>query len=656
MCGIVGILSVRDEAVDEARLLRMRETLVHRGPDGAGLWINRSRNVGLGHRRLSIIDLSDAGLQPMTNDAGDLRLVYNGEIYNHVEIRKELESRGYRFRSRTDTEVVLHGYREWGEELLHRLTGMFAFGIWDERAGSLLLARDRIGIKPVYFTCVVGEFLFGSEIKSLLADPAVPRDVEPLAAWHYLSFLVPPAPLTMFRDVFKLPAGHLLRVRRGQSPEMERWWDPVDAPPPDVDPAIYADENACADELLKRLDASIERRMMSDVPFGVFLSGGVDSSTNVALMSRHMDRPVETFSVGFERYEEYNELEYARAVSDRFGTNHHEIVIDDRDMQAYLPELVVQQDEPIADWVCVPLHFVSKLARDSGVIVVQVGEGSDEQLCGYDHFRDPIRTYRHYARPLGALPRPVWRAAVRLARAIGRWDPVWARRAEIAERVESGEEIFWGGAVCYRGEEKESVWAGPRNGSRDFPSFVPRPFLRYDSGDVVKHLLDGFRAANPHADFYQQMLHLELRLRLPELLLMRVDKISMATSVEARVPFLDHHVVDFTMDLPLHFRLRGDVGKYLLKRAVRDLLPKEIIHRPKMGFGAPFREWLLGSFGAYARERLLSSDLGLFEPRRVRQMLDEHSSGAADRSIHLWVLLNLVLWHDHWIAGRSLRA
>jgi len=654
MCGIAGIVGIREGSMDEARLVRMRETLAHRGPDGAGVWLDPSRRVGLAHRRLSIIDLSDAGLQPMGTEDGRLQLVFNGEIYNYIPLRRELEGKGYRFRSRTDTEVLLNGYREWGEDLLGRLTGMFAFAVWDQEKDQVFLARDRIGIKPLYFCQAGGEFLFASEIKALLVDGRVSREIEPVAAWHYLSFLVPPAPLTMFRGIYKLPAGHLLRVRPGATPVMERWWDPVDAPPAGMDPSIYRDEDACADELLRRLDQSIERRMMSDVPFGVFLSGGIDSSTNVALMSRHMDRPVETFSVGFKEHEGYNEMEYARLVARQFGTNHHEVLIDDGDMQEYLPQLIHQQDEPIADWVCVPLYFVSKLARDNGVVVVQVGEGSDEQLCGYDHFRPPIRQERYYARPLAALPGPLQRAAVSLARAAGRLDPIWKHRAEVAEKIRSGEEIFWGGAVCYRDEDKQQIWAAGRNGHSPCPAFVPDAYRGYDSNEVVRHLVNGFRGANPHADFYQSMLYLELRLRLPELLLMRVDKISMSTSVEARVPFLDHDLVEFTMDLPMRMRLRGDVGKYILKKAVRGMLPDRIIDRPKMGFGAPFREWLRGPFGAYARDRLLGTELDLFHEDRVRAMLNEHTEERADHSFHIWVLLNLVLWHDHWILRRSL--
>jgi len=632
VCGIAGILGISDGSAERERLLAMRDAMTHRGPDGCGLWQDPAHRVGLAHRRLSIIDLTEAGAQPM-GDGDGRQLVFNGEIYNHLGLRRELEAKGHRFRGRSDTEVLLHGYQEWGEEVLQRLSGMFAFAVWDPQRELLFLARDRVGIKPLYFWSGAGEFLFASEIKALLTDPAVTREVDPVAAWHYLSFLIPPAPLTTFRGVYKLPAGHLMRVRAGRTPQLERWWDPRDQPPADIDPAIYQDESASAAELLKRLERSIERRMMSDVPFGVFLSGGVDSPANVALMARQMDRPVETCSVG------------------EFQTNHHEVLIDDQDMLDYLPALVHQQDEPIADWVCIPLFYVSQLAKQSGVTVVQVGEGSDELFCGYEHFRHPLATYRHYGRPLSMLPAPLRRGAVDLAKIAGRLDSRIARRAAVAERVASGEEIFWGGAVCFKGDIKREVWGASVEPPADAPSFMPQGYYGFDSNALIQQLMGSFRDENPEADFYQGMLFLELRLRLPELLLMRVDKVTMSTSVEARVPFLDQDLVEFSMDLPLKMRLRGDVGKYLLKKALRGVLPDTIIDRRKMGFGAPVREWLSGPFGDYTREKLLGSRTELFDLAVVRRLLDEQSAGHRDWSLHLWVLLNFVLWHNHWILG-----
>ena len=647
MCGIAGIVSGVPDRVDEARLVRMRDTMTHRGPDASGVWHDEARRVGLAHRRLSIIDLSPAGAQPMATADGELQLVYNGEIYNHVELRGELESAGHRFRGRSDTEVLLHGYREWGEGLLDRLQGMFAFAIWDRERERLFIARDRIGIKPVYFSNEAGQFLFASEIKAILADPAISRELDPVSAWHYLTFFVPPAPLTMFRSIYKLPAGHKMIVHPGKEPELSRWWDPSDEP---LD--LPDDDTACAEQLLELLDRSIERRMMSDVPFGVFLSGGVDSSTNVALMSRHMSRPVTTFSVGFKEHEQYNELDYARKVSRRFGTDHHEVLIDENDMLDYLPQMVHHQDEPIADWVCVPLHFVSKLARDQGVTVVQVGEGADELLCGYDHFRIPLDQERRYGRPLRALPGPFRSGVAGLFRAAGRFGDRWQRRADLVSRIADGEEIFWGGAICWRGEMKERIWGASRNGRPPNAALVPEAYTDYDSGAVVREILSPFRRENQRADFYQNMLYLELRFRLPELLLMRVDKIAMSSSVEARVPFLDHELVQFCMNVPMRMRLRGGVGKYLLKKAVRGLLPDEVIDRTKMGFGAPMREWLCGPFGRFARDRLLNNRHGLFDSGTMQSLFDEHVAGQANWSAHIWTLLNLTLWHEHWIERR----
>ncbi len=652
MCGIVGVVGAAPGVAREETLLRMRDVMEHRGPDGAGLWVDAERRVGLAHRRLAIIDLSEAGAQPMASEDGLVQLVFNGEIYNHRALRAELEAEGHVFRSASDTEAILRGYLAWGDAVVERLAGMFAFAIWDARVGRLFLARDRIGIKPLYFSEAGGAFVFASEIKALLEDERVPRELDPVAAWHHLSFLVPPAPLTSFKGVFKLPPGHLLTMQPGEAPRVERWWAPRATLAEHVDPAVYADDASCARELRRRLELSIERRMMSDVPFGVFLSGGLDSSTNVALMARLMDQPVRTFSVGFEDAPECNELEYARLVAREFRTAHHEVIVDEKDMLGFLPEMFRQLDEPLADWVCVPLHFVSKLARESGVTVVQVGEGSDEQFCGYEHFLSPLSTYRHYGRTLGPLPAPLRHAAAGMAGLLGLASPRWRSRARAIRRIARGEEIFWGGAICFRDDEKGPLWRGGAKVPL-YPDFVPEFVSGYDTGEVVRGLHESFRAENPGASFYQEMLNLELAQRLPELLLMRVDRVAMASSIEARVPFLDHELVEFSMTLPMHQRLRGREGKWVLKQAMRDLLPAEIITRKKMGFGAPVARWLRGEFGRWAGARLAEDGTGLFAHEALAAMLDEHRRGAADHSVRLWVVLCLSLWHRTWVERRE---
>ncbi|MEK9724575.1 MAG: asparagine synthase (glutamine-hydrolyzing), partial [Rhodospirillaceae bacterium] len=387
MCGIAGLLypspvNAPDRGAMVARLDAMASAIAHRGPDGDGFWQSDDARVGLAHRRLAIIDLSPEAAQPMRSAEGDLWITYNGEIYNHAQLRQDLEAAGHRFRTdHSDTEVLIYGYREWGlEGLVGRLEGMFAFAIWDAGRRVLSLARDRIGIKPIYFTRAGGIFRFASEIKALFADPSVPRAMASGALGHYLTYMVTPAPLTLFKGVYKIPAGHLMEVSAEGKVRAWRYWDAL----PGRGPAPNTPAADLAAGVLDRLEAAISKRMMSDVPFGVFLSGGIDSSANVALMDRVSTQPVKTFTVGFKDHTQLNELDYARAVAERFNTDHHEVLVDSRDMQGYLTDLIHHQDEPIADWVCVPLYFVSKLARESGVTVVQVGEGSDEQFCGYD--------------------------------------------------------------------------------------------------------------------------------------------------------------------------------------------------------------------------------------------------------------------------------
>ena len=561
MCGIAGILGTNaTPPVDGGVLQAMADSMAHRGPDGEGQWISPSRRIGFAHRRLAIVDLSDDAAQPMCDGAKTVWVTFNGEIYNHLSLRRTLEKAGHRFRTdHSDTEVLVHGYKEWGiGGLVGRLDGMFAFGLWDDGKKRLFLVRDRIGIKPVYFTRTAGTFRFASEIKAILADPGVPRDVEPAALNHYLSFMVAPAPLTMFKNIFKLPAGHLMEVDQSGRMEARRYWDAV--PGKGIEPGIIKglSESALEDfyttNIRERLEAGIEKRMMSDVPFGVFLSGGIDSSANVALMSRMMDRPVDTFTVGFKDHTHLNEIDYARRVATEFKTNHHQVLIGESDMQGYLDDLVHHQDEPIADWVCVPLYFVSRLAKDSGVTVVQVGEGSDEQFSGYNSYRLYLRLHRWFWGAFNALPRPVRKGAASLAKGLScSHTPRLERIADIFGRGARGQELFWGAAHAYWNIHKDRVLAHPIEGG-------PWPALEEaglntaglgstDSGEMISALMHSFDSAHPGRDELTRMIHNEFKVRLAELLLMRVDKITMSTSVEGRVPFLDHGLVDFTMDM-----------------------------------------------------------------------------------------------------------
>src|SRR5919106_3006640 len=537
MCGICGVweYGANEGSIERALIARMRDQMMHRGPDDSGDLVFDERRGGFGFRRLSIIDLSEAGHQPMHGCDERTWLVFNGEIYNHATLRADLETRGHKYASRTDSETILHAYEERGLDFIHDIEGDYAIAIWDAAREQLVLVRDRIGVKPLYFYHKEGRFIFASEIKAILQHPAVTPDIDEQSLYHYLTFLTTPAPTTLFRDIQKLSAGHVLTLKRDGALKIQQYWDAL---PPKHTPA--RDESEHRTEILRLLRDSIRKRMMSDVPFGVFLSGGVDSSANVALMSEQLSRPVETFTVGFTDAEYLNELEQARRIAKQFGTNHHEVIISEKEMREFLPRMVFHQDEPIADPVCVPLFYVSKLARDSGTIVVQVGEGSDEIFSGYDNYVRHLRIYENFWRHAEGLPlvfrralSSLWRPALE---ATGR------KRAaiELIRRLGADEPLFWGGAVVYDETFKPRVLSQQMRDRMNGLSSL----------HVIEPYLKNIEQERPNADFLARMTYLELKLRLPELLLMRVDKITMATSVEARVPFLDHHLVEYALALP----------------------------------------------------------------------------------------------------------
>ncbi len=667
MCGIAGILAFSSSAhVEQDELMRLNSAMPHRGPDGSGTWLSDTRKVGLSHLRLAIVDLSTDAAQPMRDSDSTVWLTYNGEIYNHLDLRRELELAGHTFRTdHSDSEVLIHGYKEWGiARLVEKFIGMFAFAIWDARKKRLTIVRDRVGIKPVYFTRAGGRFIFGSEIKALMTVGDVPREVNGTAIAHYLSFMVSPAPLTMFRGVFKLPAGHIMEIEADGSARARRYWDALPGKSGIDEEARGLSGKAATDyyskEILRRLEVAIERRMMSDVPFGVFLSGGIDSSANVALMSRIANQPVKTFTVGFSDHTHLNELEYADKVAKEFQTDHHEIRVDGADMRGYLNDLIISQDEPISDWVCVPLYFVSKLAKDNGVTVVQVGEGSDEQFAGYDSYMKYLKL--HDRMGSGALKSLVGAASPilgALARAMPGRRSVFEQAYEISRRINLGHELFYGGSNAFWAVHVEkylntsAISPDPRDIDTGVEGLELDGAESGDSGNIIDTIAQAVTNTNASADTLTKMIHAEFRLRLPELLLMRVDKITMSTSLEARVPFLDHELVDLTMDIPRELKVDGYKTKHLLKQALRGVIPDEIIDRKKMGFAAPAAEWLREDFGIVAESMVLGSPLaannGPLNATAIRRAFDDHRSGRQNNALHLWVLLNLTAWHDHWI-------
>jgi asparagine synthase (glutamine-hydrolysing) len=663
MCGVVGAFKPGGASIGSEVVERMRDRMAHRGPDGAGLWRSPDQSCTLGHRRLSIIDLSDQAAQPMVNAEGTVAVTFNGEIYNHADVRRELEALGkYRWRTdHSDTEVLLHSYEEWGLDCVHRFVGMFAFSVYDARdpgRPALHLVRDRVGIKPMYFSRTArGEWLFASEIRALLTHPDVSTEMDRTAFWHYLTFIVTPAPLTLFRGIFKLPAGFTMTIDHTGRATAARWWDCKPDARTTLTEADLSEDEAVV-ELTRLLKQSIARRMVADVPFGVLLSGGVDSSLNVALMSELMSRPVTTFTIGYEGKDDYNEFQFARRVSQRYRTDHHETVINRQQMQAFLPLLVELQDEPVADNVCIPLYFLAQLVKSRGTTVVQVGEGADENFLGYwwcEHYRAKDAAVYQPARRGGTW----WRRM--MAHGKARTSNTGGEDLEIQRRAEAGQELFWGGAVCWWGDLRRRLTpnAEPFEQPVSCPveGLLPDSHTHLDSHLVVGEYLAALTGHLAEPEILQKIPYMEMKLRLPEHLLMRVDKMTMAHAVEARVPFLDHDVVEFATRLPACYKLRDGVGKRVLKNAAEPFLDRDIIYRKKQGFGAPMDEWFReGDFGARCLEAFERSTIrkdGFLDNDYFASLLKAQIDGRGGYSFQLWTVLNAVLWHERWIDGNA---
>lgn len=664
MCGIVGAFKPVGQGQSGGEVVaRMRDRMSHRGPDGHGIWTSPDRTCTLGHRRLSIIDLSDSAAQPMLNSAGTVAVTFNGEIYNHAELRQKLSALGkYEWKTdHSDTEMLLHAYEEWGLDCVRQFYGMFAVAIYDSRDRDrpvVHLIRDRVGIKPLYVTkTAAGEWLFASEIRALLAHDAVSPEMDLTAFWHYLTFIVTPAPMTLFRGIFKLPAGHTVTIDHNGRATAKQWWDCEPSAAGLLSEKDLSEDDA-VQELTRLLKQSIARRMVSDVPFGVLLSGGVDSSLNVALMSELMSRPVTTFTIGYEGKEDYNEFQFARRVSQRYKTEHHETLISRQEAQDFLPQLVRLQDEPIADNVCIPLYFLARLVKQTGTTVVQVGEGADENFLGYwwcDHYRQKYEDVYRPARERQTL----WRRM--FARAKATAPGASGEDLEIQRRAEAGQELFWGGAVCWWGEMRSRLTPSqaPFRQAVDCPieGLMPAGHRTLDSHAVVREYMGRLDGNLSEPEVLQKIPYMEMKLRLPEHLLMRVDKLTMAHAIEARVPFLDHDVVDFATRLPAAYKLKDGVGKSVLKKAALPYLDQDIVYRKKQGFGAPMEEWFKeGDFGRRCQDAFDRSTLkkeGFFDNAYFSSLLKQQIEGSGGYSFHLWTVLNAVLWHESWIAGNA---
>jgi asparagine synthase (glutamine-hydrolysing) len=630
MCGIVGVVA-RDpvSAIDPLRVKRMRDVLTHRGPDGEGLWVDGP--VGLGHRRLAIIDPA-RGQQPMSNEDGSVWLVFNGEIYNHADLRPGLEARGHRYRTRSDSETIVHLYEEAGEAVVEPLRGMFAFAIWDRRARRLLLARDRLGIKPLYIALTDRELLFASEIKGILAA-GVAAELRTDALPEYLATRFVSGDETFYKGIRRLLPGHTLTWSADQGARHRRYWS---IPP--AEPAVGADAPIQQEALRLRdaLGAAVRRHLMSDVPLGVFLSGGIDSSALAALAAPLAAGALQTFAVGFDE-PEANELPFARIVADAIHADHHEVVVSPRDYFEALPKLVWHEDEPIAFTSSVPLYFVSALARDR-VKVVLTGEGADELFLGYNRYRVTHWNAR-LGRPYAALvPRAIRHRLQRLFGGVPVGMRRYTRRTFLAMEPDIRTLFCQNFAVFPEAQQFRLL----RRSVHD----------RFDRDPYAAVLRCYDEAGGSPLD---RMSRADLATYLHELL-MKQDQMSMAASIESRVPFLDDELVAYALRLPSRQKLRGWQTKAVLRAAVRDLLPAAILTRRKMGFPVPVGRWLREAYWPIAEEFVLAPrarERQLFDVAALTQLAYEHRAGLADHGEQLWLLINLEIWHRIFVDGED---
>lgn len=632
MCGINGIaFSNRSgRRVEESLLIQIRDVLHHRGPDDAGLYIDK--NVGLGHRRLSIVDVA-SGHQPMPNEDKTIHITYNGEIYNHADYREELESKGHRYRSHCDTETIIHLYEEHGTNCVDYLRGMFAFAIWDQKKKELFIARDRLGVKPLYYIHDEnGSLFFASEIKALLAAKAVKPEVNFSVLPDQLANHATSGEDTLFHGVKRLLPGHTLTWRNGEI-KIEKFWDVS------FEPKHKGNEKDLIEEWRELFKTSVRLRLMADVPLGMFLSGGIDSSAIAAMMSEMVDEPIKTFSVAFKE-REANEHEFARMVSEKFKTDHHEIILSPEQFFEALPKLVWHEDEPLAHLASVPLYFVSKLAQQH-VKVVLTGEGSDEMLAGYERYRKTV--YNHaFGRVYETLTLKSLRSFVKnRVEAL----PVAARKLKRTFLCLPSdlEHIYFDNFAVFPHAMQHELFLPATKEKMGFSN----PY------STVRGLVERTDAKG----ILDRLLYADTKTYLHELL-MKQDQMSMAASIESRVPFLDHKLVEFSARLPTRLKLKGWTTKHILRESMKDILPEPILTRKKMGFPVPIARWFRDEFRHIVDEYVLSERTikrGLFNEDFVRELVASHQSGEGNHDERLWALVNFEIWQRQFIDGEALK-
>lgn len=636
MCGICGIAKTDNGApVSRSLLSSMCATIVHRGPDDEGIFVQN--NVGLGVRRLSIIDV-EGGHQPLSNEDGSVWVAHNGEIYNFPELREELITCGHTFKTRTDTETIVHSYEEWGEHCFQKFRGMFAFALWDDRTKRLLVGRDRMGIKPFYYTLIENKertLVFGSELKTILVHPDVKRALEPKALDLYLTFEYIPEPLSAFQNIYKLPAGTFLIYERGKI-HIERYWDVNREQEGEVSTKPHGVSLASIeDELYERLKESVKVRLLSDVPLGAFLSGGIDSSAIVGLMHELGVSPIKTFSIGFEDAT-YNELEHARRISQKFHTDHEEFILKPQALEL-TEKLIRHLDEPFGDFSIFPTYLVSKMAR-SHVKVILSGDGGDELFAGYEHYqaqklsRLPLVSF--LSKPMPAVLRKLPPSPKKK----GLWNKL-RRYAQGFEHPQDLRHFRW--MMFLNQKEREDLY------SKDF---------RHELGGIKPfHTIPPLDKLYPQLDRFDDIsgeLYLDLKSYLIDDILVKVDRMSMATSLETRVPLIDHKVVEYAFQIPGHLKLKGMTTKWIFKKTMERLLPPQNIYRSKEGFSIPIKHWLRNELKELMLHYLSESrirDAGLFNFGPIKHKIDRHIQGRENYSHQLWALLVFEIWRENFL-------
>lgn len=630
MCGINGFFNYSNQNIIDADALiqKMNRCLTHRGPDGTGIWKYEKDRIYLGHQRLSIIDLSTEAAQPMLSDSGNV-IVFNGEIYNYKELRKHT-GRNH-FKSKSDTEVLLYLYEKYGTNCLQLLDGMFAFALWDNARKELFIARDRAGEKPFYYSLQNGIFSFSSEIKSLLELPWMKPHLDETAFYHFLTFNQLAPPFTMFKGIEKLPPASIMTVKSNGTFDITPYWE-----------VSYENRKTKTEEnweieTYQVFEQSVKSRMVSDVPVGAFLSGGVDSSAVVAHMSRISPYKIKTYSIGFENQPAYDELEYARKISAMFNTEHFEKTVTAQEIADFVPRMADIFDEPLADPTCIPIYFISQKARSEGTIVVLTGDGSDEIYAGYRNYLRYLKFYPAYHRYM-KLPGFIKRIAAHISQLKDETSPV----SEMLSRAALNQEFFWGAARSFKESAKKKFL------SKNFRE-RSHSLSSYQLIQMYRSMYEKVKPVN--ATDLDWMCYLGFKMNDPNRYLTRADKLGMANSVETRAPFMSHHVVNHALNIPAQLKMKNCEPKYILKKSLEKILPHEILYRKKMGFSVPLREWAGGYMSDYVEQNLKSfaSDTGLFDANGLTELIRQIKAGSKSNVNDLFTLYFLMAWFRRWL-------